>query len=112
MTQKPNIEDKTMTQTTIQKDTRILTSTGDILRVLKVEDQDISKDDNKEEIVPVVTFCGTKTYKDAQSRGRATLSEILSKIEMGKLQIVTTKPAQSEIELGTGNSNWKPEVVA
>ena len=101
-----------MTQTTIQKDTRLLIDTGDILRVLKVEDQNISKDDNKEEIVPVVTFCGTKTYKDAHSRGRATLSEILSKIKMGKLQIVTTKPAQSEVELGTGNSNWKPEVVA
>ena len=101
-----------MTQTTIQKDTRILTSTGDILKVLKVEDQDISKDDNKEEIVTVVTFCGTKTYKDAQSRGHAKLSEILLKIEMGKLQIVTTKKSETPNEISPGvPSNWHAEIV-
>jgi hypothetical protein len=99
-------------QPTIAKDTRLLATTdGKILKVLNVSDQDISKDDNKEEIVTVVTFCGTKTYKDAQSRGRAKLSEILYKIEIGKLQIVKTKEGESEVELGTGNSSWKPEIV-
>lgn len=94
----------------ITKDTRLLGSDGSILRVLRVEDEDISKTDVAQ-IVPVVTFCGTKTYRDAQSRSRATLDNVINAIRAGKMQIVTTKPDQSEVETGTGISSWRPEIV-
>ena len=90
--------------TQITKDTRLLLSDGKIVRVLRVDFDDKYKTD-------VVTLAGTLTYKDAQARSRVKLTQILEKIEAGTIKIVTTKEGKSLTELGTGDSNWRPEIV-
>ncbi len=89
--------------TKIETNTRFLTvSDGKIYRVLNVMFDDDCKTD-------VVTFCGTLTYKERQSRGCTKLSELTSKIDLGRVKLVTTK--LGELDSSKPDSNWRPEIV-
>lgn len=89
---------------TLTKDMRLLLADGQIMRILSVGYSDQHKMD-------VVALCGTRTYKESRSRGLTSLSKLNSKIKSGQVKIVTTKLGQSEVDLGTGISNYKPELV-